>query len=151
MFEVFLYLLENYAGIDQCPEAPLLARRLASVGFEEHEVRSAVLWVELLRMPLEIAVIGAQRNASTRVYHESERAQLGDANIDLLAQLEINRSIDAAQREVIIERVMMLPHPVRDEGAFKALLLTVLWAGEHEIDDVLLHGLIDQMGDETLH
>ena len=54
MADIFFYLLENYAGITQCPDAATLARRLAYEGFEENEVRAAIAWVELLRQPLGI-------------------------------------------------------------------------------------------------
>mgnify|MGYP003603754235 CR=1 FL=1 len=151
MFEVFLYLLENYTAISQCPDAPTLARRLAHEGFDEFEVRSAVLWVEQLRRPLVISLIHDATASSHRIYHESERAQLGDDNLALLAQLEQNQSITAIQREYIVERAMMLPQMVHRSDVFKALLLTILWAHEHDIDDVLLHALVDEIGGETVH
>jgi Smg protein len=151
VFEVFLYLLENYTAISNCPDAPTLARRLANEGFDEFEVRSAVLWVEQLRRPLVITHLHDVSETSQRIYHDTERTQLGNDNIALLAQLEANQSITAVQREYIIERAMMLPHMIHRADVFKALLLTILWAHEHDIDDVLLHALIDEIGDETLH
>ena len=151
MFEVFLYLLENYLSVNQCPDAPTLARRLANEGFDEFEVRSAVLWIEQLRQPLVLKQLKPSLANSQRIYHESERVQLGDENIALIAQLEYNQSISADQREYIIERAMMLPYLMHRTDVFKALLLTILWAHEHDIDDVLLHALIDEMGDDTLH
>ncbi|MGL4767491.1 MAG: DUF494 family protein [Formosimonas sp.] len=151
VFEVFLYLLENFTAINQCPDALTLARRLAYEGFEEAEVRSAVLWVEQLRQPMPVAHLHEATTGSQRIYHDSERSQLGDDNIALLAQLEHNRSISATQREYIIERTMMLPPVTLNTDAFKALLLTILWAHEHDIEDVLLHALVDDVGGETVH
>lgn len=151
MFDVFLYLLENYTGITQCPDSPTLARRLAQEGFEEFEVRSAVMWVEQLRQPLVFQHLNAELASSARVYHETERLQLGDDNIALLTQIERSGSIEPKQREIIIERVMLLPHIVHRTDVFKALLLTILWADEHEINDSLLHSLIDQIEGETIH
>lgn len=150
MLDVFLYLLENYAGITQCPDAPTLARRLTQEGFEEFEVRSAVIWVEQLRQPLIFKYLNNEVG-HMRIYHDTEYAQLGHRNIDLLMQLERNNSINPHQRELIIERAMLLPQAIHRMDVFKALLLTVLWADEHEIHDSLLHGLIDQIEGEAIH
>lgn len=150
MFDVFLYLLENYTGITQCPDAPTLARRLTQEGFEEFEVRSAVMWVEQLRQPLIFKYLNNELDR-VRLYHETEKAQLGLRNIDLLMQLERNDSINPQQRELIIERAMLLPQPIHRMDTFKALLLTILWADQHEINDSLLHGLIDQIEGDVIH
>ena len=150
MVDIFFYLFENYVGIAQCPDALTLARRLSYEGFEEHEVRSAVLWVEQLRTPLEIVQVNAQRSPSQRIYHQSERSQIGDDSLVMLDALVHANSITESQRERIIERCMMLPQPISQPDTFKALLLTILWADDQNIDDMLLHGLMDD-ADEVRH
>lgn len=148
--DIFFYLFENYVGIAQCPDALTLARRLSYEGFEEHEVRSAVLWIEQLRTPIEIVQVNAKRSPSHRIYHQSERSQIGDEGLLMLDSLLHANSITEFQRELIIERCMMLPHPIGQPDTFKALLLTILWADNQEIDDMLLHGLMDD-SDEARH
>mgnify|MGYP000275871898 CR=1 FL=1 len=70
MADIFFYLLENYAGITQCPDAATLARRLAYEGFEENEVRAAIAWVELLRQDIEavaeVATASTERATAMR-------------------------------------------------------------------------------------
>jgi Smg protein len=145
--DIFFYLFENFTGINQCPDAPTLARRMASDGFEEHEVRAAVSWIEQLRQPLPITQYRRMQPISFRIYHASERIQISDAGLNLLSQLEHAGSIDAITRERIVERCMLLPYPIASEEAFKALLLTILWAENLEIDELLLHSLLDQTDD----
>lgn len=152
MVDIFFYLFENYNGIAQCPDALTLARRLANEGFEEHEVRSAVLWVEQLRSPLEIVQVRDMSANSQRIYHVSERSQIGDANLNMLDTLVHAGSIRESQRELIIERCMMLPpNAISQPDTFKALLLTILWADNQEINDMLLHGLMDEVAGEARH
>ena len=151
MVDIFFYLIENYPGIAQCPDAITLARRMAYEGFEEHEVQAAVLWVEELRKPLDIEWITPTHEHSTRVYHSVERVHLGDDNLNLLSSLEHVGSISAQQREHIIERCMMLPHGIINADTFKALVLTILWADNQAINDALLHALMDDFGSELCH
>lgn len=151
LVDIFFYLFENYVGIAQCPDALTLARRLSYEGFDEHEVRSAVLWVEQLRTPLEIVHVQPKQEKSQRIYHMSERSQIGDANLNMLDALVVAGSVDEKQRELVVERCMMLPNSVSQPDAFKALVLTILWADNQEIDEMLLHSLMDDSTDETRH
>ncbi len=150
MVDIFFYLFENYNGIAQCPDAPTLARRMAYEGFDEHEVHAAVLWIEQLRQPLPMTQYHRMTQGSSRVYHSSERSQIGDEGIALLAQLEQAGSIDDIQRERIVERCMLLPHAMTSVDQFKALLLTIMWAENHDIDELLLHSLLDHF-DDVMH
>ncbi len=151
MVEIFFYLIENYPGIAQCPDAATLARRMAYEGFEDHEVQAAVVWVEELRKPLAIEWFNAAELSSTRVFHVVERLHVGDDNLNLLCGLEHAGSISAQQREHIIERCMMLPHGIINADTFKALILTILWADNQAINDALLHALMDDFGSEMCH
>ena len=149
--DIFFYLLENYAGITQCPDAATLARRLSYEGFEENEVRAAIAWVELLRQPLGIEVVHATHAHSHRVYHSAERLHLGDENLNFLSSLAHGASISAEQRERIVERCMMLPVVPSSVEHFKALVLTILWADEQSIDDALLHAMLDESDSDLCH
>ena len=151
MADIFFYLLENYAGITQCPDAVTLARRLAYEGFEENEVRAAIAWVELLRQPLGVEVVHPTHAHSHRIYHAAERVHLGDDNLNFLSSLVHSGSISGEQRERIVERCMMLPTVPSNVEYFKALVLTVLWADNQNMDDALLHTMLDESDTDVCH
>ncbi len=44
MFDVLVYLYENYWRPDACPEPRLLSRKLSAVGFESEGLRWRGLW-----------------------------------------------------------------------------------------------------------
>lgn len=50
MFEVLVYVYENYWGETTCPEPRLLERKLNSVGFEPDEIRDALDWLDGLQL-----------------------------------------------------------------------------------------------------
>ena len=46
MFDVLVYLYENYWRPDACPEHDQLARKLSAVGFESDEIEEALTWLD---------------------------------------------------------------------------------------------------------
>ena len=46
MFDVLVYLYENYWRPDACPAHDQLTRKLSSVGFEPEEIQEALAWLD---------------------------------------------------------------------------------------------------------
>jgi Smg protein len=46
MFDVLVYLYENYWRPDACPDHEQLTRKLSSVGFESDEIEEALSWLD---------------------------------------------------------------------------------------------------------
>ena len=46
MFDVLVYLYENYWRPDACPDHEQLTRKLSSVGFESDEITDALSWLD---------------------------------------------------------------------------------------------------------
>ena len=46
MFEVLVYLYENYWRPDACPDHDQLTRKLSAVGFESDEIQEALVWLD---------------------------------------------------------------------------------------------------------
>ena len=46
MFDVLVYLYENYRRPDACPDHDQLTRKLSAVGFETDEIREALSWLD---------------------------------------------------------------------------------------------------------
>ena len=56
MFEVLVYVYENYWQGDACPELNRLGRKLTAAGFEAEEIQEALIWLN----GLNIAAQGTQ-------------------------------------------------------------------------------------------
>jgi len=50
MFEVLVYVYENYWQGDACPELHQLGRKLNAVGFEAEEIHDALIWLDGLNI-----------------------------------------------------------------------------------------------------
>ena len=45
MFDILVYLFENYHQPDACPEPSVLARKLSAVGFDQDDISAALEWL----------------------------------------------------------------------------------------------------------
>ena len=87
MFDVLVYLYENYWRPDACPEHDQLTRKLTSVGFEHEEIEDALTWLDGVAAVAE-AKVGDQREQSLRVYAPAEQDHLGEQSIGFITFLE---------------------------------------------------------------
>ena len=86
MFDVLVYLYENYWRPDACPDHDQLTRKLSSVGFESDEIEEALSWLDgvavaaivrrrcqACQIELDIAEVNAAKTASpdTILRHDS--------------------------------------------------------------------------------
>ncbi len=53
MFDVLVYLYENYWRPDACPDHAQLTRKLSAVGFESDEIQEALSWLDGLAITAE--------------------------------------------------------------------------------------------------
>ena len=87
MFDVLVYLYENYWRPDACPEHALLARKLTAVGFESDEIEEALTWLDGLASAAQ-SYVGEQAAQSLRVYSSAEHEHLGEDCIGFVSFLE---------------------------------------------------------------
>ena len=87
MFEVLVYLYENYWRPDACPEPKQLTRKLSAVGFEPEEIQDALRWLDGLANTAE-ACTGSPVPGSIRIYTDAEREVLGDDSLGFITFLE---------------------------------------------------------------
>ena len=74
MFEVLVYVYENYWQGAACPESDRLGRKLTAAGFDADEIRDALVWLD----GLSVAAQGVRR-----ADHNSEAASLPAAEDDV--------------------------------------------------------------------
>ena len=87
MFDVLVYLYENYWRPDACPDHDQLQRKLTAVGFETEEISEALKWLDGLARGSQSAEAPVAAD-SMRVYSEVELDVLGVDSIGFIAFLE---------------------------------------------------------------
>src|SRR5690625_7263500 len=126
MFDVLVYLFENYYTPEACPDADALANKLAAAGFEHDDINDALGWLYGLAQTTEQCVELAQLPVtdSQRIYTDSEYQALGQQSIGFISFLESSGVFPDALLEILIDRSQALdesPMPL-DTNIIPALI-----------------------------
>ena len=175
MFEVLVYVYENYWQGDACPEPHQLGRKLTAVGFEPEEINDALVWLDGLntaaqstqtfvqptpaadQLPgTEVVVvtnaeIRPQSLHSLRVYSVSEQDHLGAEALGFVSFLESAGVLPAHMREIVIDRAMAAPGTPVALDDLKIIVLMVYWSFGKEPDALILDELCDDTEGRVAH
>ena len=159
MFEVLVYVYENYWQGDACPAPHLLSRKLAAVGFESEEIEAALVWLNglntaaqstqiyLPQQPDLLAAHTAEHFSpaleSMRAYSPAEQDHLGASTLGFLSFLHTSGVLSPQMREIVIDRAMASPGSPLELDDLKIIVLMVYWSFGQEPDALVLDELCD--------
>ncbi|NUZ06433.1 DUF494 family protein [Piscinibacter koreensis] len=150
MFDVLVYLYENYWRPDACPEHDQLTRKLSSVGFESDEIEEALTWLDGVAAVAQ-SHVGEQGAQSVRVYAPVEQEHLGDASIGFISFLESAGVLPPPMREMVIDRASAIPGGPLNLEDLKIIVLMVFWSLGEEPDALILDELFVDEEDRLIH
>jgi len=152
MFDILVYLFENYYHTDLYPDQDALARKLSAAGFEHDDISDALAWLQGLSSN-GIGTLPASLAQSTafRGYAEIEGAKLGVEGRGFLTFLESANVLTPLLREIIIERAMALTEDSVSIEKLKVIVLMVLWSQQHAIDSLILEELLSDRAQLLMH
>ncbi|MFI5443837.1 DUF494 domain-containing protein [Polaromonas sp. UC242_47] len=173
MFEVLVYVYENYWQGDACPELHQLSRKLTAVGFEAEEIQAALVWLNGLNiaaqntqasrpaaetatspdLPPAIAPAGflPQSAGSLRVYSVAEQEHLGAPALGFVSFLESSGVLPPHMREIVMDRAMAAPGEPLALDDLKIIVLMVYWSFGEEPDALVLDELCDDAEFRVAH
>ena len=140
MFEVLVYLYENYWRPDACPDHKQLSRKLSAAGFETDEIQEALSWLDGLAESAE-SCIGQQTDHSVRVYTAAEQERLGEECIGFISFLESAGVLPPPMREMVIDRASAVGAGPMELDDMKVIVLMVFWSLGEEPDALILDEL----------
>jgi Smg protein len=155
MFDVLVYLYENYWRPDACPEPRQLSRKLSAVGFEAEEINDALKWLDGLAHTAEGGTEALARlqpqPGSLRIYTAHERDVLGDDSIGFISFLESAGVMAPAMREMVIDRALAVGSGRIELDDLKIIVLMVFWSLGEEPDALVLDELFVDSEERTIH
>lgn len=149
MFEILVYLFENYAHVDACPAPDQLARKLSAAGFEDDDISAALDWLSGLPRGADAELPQYTPSVrSFRIYSRDECVRLDSACRGFIAFLEDSGVLEPTMREIIIERAMALTDGRLSLSKLKVIVLIVLWSRDQTLDALILEELLsdDEVG-----
>ena len=140
MFDVLVYLYENYWRPDACPDHDQLSRKLTAVGFESDEIQEALHWLDGLADTSQ-GYTGQQSDDAIRLYSDREIESLGETSVGFVTFLESAGVLPPPMREMVIDRAMAAGGSPLDLDDMKVIILMVFWSLGEEPDALILDEL----------
>jgi Smg protein len=172
MFEVLVFVYENYWRGDACPQWNQLERKLNAVGFEAQEIKDALAWLnglsqatrntrgpeaapahddpDTLEQLADQQAIGMSA-ASMRVFTVAEQNRLGAECLGFIRFLESAAVLAPHMREIVVDRAMACGSEPLSLDDLKIIVLMVYWSFGEEPDALVLDELCDDSYDRVAH
>ena len=128
VFDVLMYLFENYYMDDDNPAAPdreSVQQELSKAGFPSPEIERAFLWMEELASDDTTPALETER--SMRLFSSREMDRLDTECRGFILFLEQMGVLSPASRELVIDRSMALENEDFDLDQLKWVILMVLF------------------------
>jgi Smg protein len=152
MFDILVYLFENYFEVNVYPDEGTLTRELSAAGFDRDEINQAMAWVNgLEKLTQESYLPGLAGSLAQRFYSDTEETKIGTESRGFLSFLETSGILNPVQREWVIDRIMALnEHEVSLEQV-KWTVLIVLWSQGQASDFMFIEDLLFGDTQPTMH
>jgi len=128
MFEVLVYMFENYFEADIRPDQNTLSKELFAAGFDQEDINGAFDWFSALEeMTEQAGTATAGHGLGLRVYAETETKKISAESLSFMMFLEQAKVLNPAQRELVIDRTLALPQPEVGIEETRWIVLMALW------------------------
>lgn len=152
MFDILVYLFENYYQAQAYPDYDTLERKLHAAGFENDDIHDALDWLNSLTLRQDEGISESlDSRSSFRGYTADECVKLPLESRGFIAFLESAKILTPLLRELIIERAMNLPSEVVGPDKLKVIVLMVLWTRRGNVDALVLDELIPDGEKRQVH
>ena len=129
VLDILIHLFENFLDDedDSTPDREALKQELEQAGYPEADIERALLWLESLASDPDRALDEGTARA-VRVFSGTEQIRLDTDVRGYLLHLENLGILSAAQREVVIDRLLALEADDIDIEQLKWVVLMVLFS-----------------------
>ena len=152
MFEVLVYMFENYFEANIRPDQPTLAKELFAAGFDTSDINHAFDWFSKLEaMTSQAAEASEIQSTGFRVFDEPETIKISSEAISFIIFLEQAAILNATERELIVERALALPQSHIGIDEMRWIVLMALWNHGKTKDYLFMEDAVFSDSRPTLH
>lgn len=128
MYDILVYLFENYQRSDLVQDSDRVAKKLSAAGFDDSDISEALTWLAgVARRPQLVLAPLPQKDAVFRAYAPRELAKLDADCRGFLLALEHSGILTPQTREHVIERALAAAGYALTLQEIKLIVLMVLW------------------------
>ena len=135
MFEVLVFMFENYFAHHAMPNNEVLAQELSAAGFAQTDISGAVNWFDEMKTMLNqpVAVYSHQKTGM-RIFAELEQKKINLESISFILFLQQANVINDVERDLIIDRAMALKQQQISIEEMRWITMIALWNAGREKD-----------------
>lgn len=143
MFDVLVYLFENFYQTEQYPDQDTLTRKLSAAGFENEDINEALHWLkEITPRDDDLRTASLDASSAKRAFVDTECEKFSVEVRGFIMFLESAGVLTPRLRELVIERAFALLDESVGLDKLKVIVLMVLWTRRGEVDALILDELI---------
>jgi Smg protein len=152
MFDILVYLFENFYQNESWPEQDALAQKLTAAGFENADISDALDWLRgLTKLEAESFPDAFDQGDGFRAFTAFELERLSTESRGFITFLESARVLSPSLRELIIDRAMAVEDERVELDKLKVIVLIVLWTRRGNVDTLILEELLPEGGPRHIH
>ncbi|MFW5432426.1 MAG: DUF494 family protein [Methylophilaceae bacterium] len=135
MFEVLIFMFENYFANQTMPDDATLEQELSEAGFEKNDILGAFDWFEGMKSILNTPELGySHHTTATRLFTKSEQKKINTESLGFLIFLQQANVINDMERDLIIDRAMALKQTLITIEEARWITMMALWNQGREKD-----------------
>jgi Smg protein len=135
MFEVLVFMFENYLAMHTLPEDKVMAQELAEAGFDKTDIEGAFKWYQEIKNVLDTDEKHySHSDTAMRAFTNSERKKINVESLGFITFLQQAKVINDVERDLIIDRAMALKQPEIKIEEMRWIAMIALWKKGREKD-----------------
>ena len=151
MFDILMFLFESYFYAGNYPDPNKLSIKLSAAGFEDDDIHRALDWLSGLKQLTQADYPAAINQSGMRCYAELEVKRISPEALRFLTFWEQNKIITPVEREMIIDRAVVIGRENLPLDRVKLIALMVLWNQHQQLDPLVVEDLLAPSNPGRLH
>ena len=152
MFEVLVFMFENYFAHHAMPDSEVLTQELSAAGFAQSDISGAVCWFDEMKTMLnQPPAIYNHQHSATRIFATLELKKIKTESISFILFLQQADVINDVERDLIIDRAMALKQQHIHIEEMRWITMIALWNAGREKDYLFVEDALFNPRGLTLH
>ena len=152
MFEVLVFIFENYIAHHALPDDDVMTQELSAAGFNQKDIQGAVGWFqEMKSMLTHPPAVYSHQHTATRILTDSELKKINIESISFVLFLQQANVINDVERDLIIDRAMALKQEQVNIEEMRWITMIALWNEGREKDYLFVEDALFNPRGLTLH
>ncbi len=152
MFEVLVFMFENYIAHHALPDNDIMTQELSAAGFEQSDIVGAVDWFhEMKSMLTEPPAVYTHKHSGMRIFTVAENKKISTESLGFILFLQQANVINDVERDLIIDRAVALKQEHINIEEMRWITMIALWNEGREKDYLFVEDALFNPRGLTLH